>query len=143
MDKGRAIPKYENPIRLALHRFTTCTLTQRTSKYVPEITQSDNEALGVMLGKPFRVVIRFSEASATYVAERQWSADQRIVTHEDGSMTLSLQARDESECLAWVFSFGDTAEILEPQQLHEKFMKKLDNLQKIYTAHPPEEYIVV
>ena len=132
VDKGDAVPKYDNTVRLALHRIKDCIPTRRTSEKVPNIPSSDNEALGVMLGEPFTATIRFAPAAATYVAERQWSDGQKIEQHEDGSITLQLNVHNAQECIAWVLSFADTAEVIEPDWLRRDIMEKIQKLRKIY-----------
>lgn len=85
-----------------------------------------------MEGEPFTATIRFSSDVATYVAERQWSSDQRIDMHDDGSIILHVQVYNVQECITWILSFGDAAEVLEPDDLREEIAETIKNLYRIY-----------
>ncbi len=126
-DKGSPLPLHAEPTLLALHRMTGCILTRRTSERVPDVQAPQQGALGLMdWGEPFEVVVKFAPSAATYVAERQWSANQQVEIGEDGSLLLRVQAANEPECLAWVLGFGTSAELLEPQWLREKLAGELE-----------------
>jgi predicted DNA-binding transcriptional regulator YafY len=65
------------------------------------------------------VRVKFSSVAATYVAEREWSEDQKVTTHKDGSITLAMTARSPAEVISWVLSFADAAELLSPKRLRD------------------------
>jgi predicted DNA-binding transcriptional regulator YafY len=118
---SRKIPvtaKHPNPTTLAVHRVRQAAITNISSRHLPEPEDTAN-SFGMMRQEPFAVRIRFNKAAATYAAEREWSRGQKITKHTDGSITLDITAQSEAECLAWVFSFGDTAEVLAPGWLRE------------------------
>jgi predicted DNA-binding transcriptional regulator YafY len=66
------------------------------------------------------VRVKFSSVAATYVAEREWSEDQKVTTHKDGSITLAMTARSPAEVISWVLSFADAADLLSPKWLREE-----------------------
>jgi predicted DNA-binding transcriptional regulator YafY len=79
------------------------------------------------------VIARVTTPEAvTYVAERQWSKDQEIVLHEDGSLTLTMTAQSRLEVLSWALSLGSAAEVLEPQWLREEIKAEVAALTEIY-----------
>ena len=129
--KGTALPLYEKPTTLALHRIKTCTATRREA-CVPDIPEPDNTAFGIMEGEPFTAEVRFAAAAAAYVAERQWSAQQSIEHLEDGSLTLHVQGQSVPEFLSWVLSFGKTAEVLSPVWLRNKVGDTVGELYALY-----------
>ena len=129
--KGTALPLYEKPTTLALHRIKTCTATRREA-CVPDIPEPDNAAFGIMEGEPFTAEVRFAAAAAAYVAERQWSAQQSIEHLEDGSLTLHVQGQSVPEFLSWVLSFGKTAEVLSPVWLRNKVGDTVGELYALY-----------
>ena len=131
--KGTALPLYEKPTTLALHRIKACTATRREA-CVPDIPEPDNAAFGIMEGEPFTAEVRFAAAAATYVAERQWSAQQSIEHHEDGSLTLHVQGQSVPEFLSWVLSFGKAAEVLSPAWLRAEVGEAIKHLYKCYTS---------
>ncbi len=128
-DKGAALPLHDDPILLALHRLTGCALTRRTSENVPDVPPPAQESLGIMsTGAPFEVLVKFVPSAATYVAERQWSVNQKIEICEDGSLLLRAQVANEPECLSWLLGFGTGAELLEPAWLREHLAAELGEM---------------
>ena len=130
-DKGTAMPVYEKPTTLALHRIKACTATRREA-CVPDIPEPDNATFGIMEGDPFTAVVRFAPTAATYVAERQWSAQQTIEFHDDGSLTLHVQGQSVPEFLSWVLSFGKAAEVLSPEWLRNEVGDTAGELHGLY-----------
>ena len=130
-DKGTAMPVYEKPTTLALHRIKACTATRREA-CVPDIPEPDNATFGIMEGDPFTAVVRFAPTAATYVAERQWSAQQTIEFHDDGSLTLHVQGQSVPEFLSWVLSFGKAAEVLSPEWLRNEVGDTAGELYGLY-----------
>ena len=130
-DKGTAMPVYEKPTTLALHRIKACTATRREA-CVPDIPEPDNATFGIMEGDPFTAVVRFAPTAATYVAERQWSAQQTIEFHDDGSLTLHVQGQSVPEFLSWVLSFGKAAEVLSPEWLRNEVGETVGELYGFY-----------
>ncbi|MBO4312539.1 MAG: WYL domain-containing protein [Desulfovibrionaceae bacterium] len=125
-------PLHEKPSKLAVHRLVSCELTGQSSGGFPELPAHKGEALGVMQGEPFTVVVRFSGSAAAYAAERQWSAGQRIERHEDGSITLEARMFNIPECVSWVLGFRTEAEVLEPEWLREKIKGTLLKMRRLY-----------
>lgn len=132
--KGRALPRYDECSPLSLHRLTACSLTRRSAAHIPDIATPNNAAFGVLPGELFTATIRFAPEAATYVAERQWSEDQTINQNDDDSITLNLQVQSVPECLAWVLSFGETAEVLSPNWLRNEMKKVVTNMKKCYIS---------
>lgn len=130
-DKGTATPVYEKPTTLALHRIKACTATRREA-CVPDIPEPDNATFGIMEGDPFTAVVQFAPTAATYVAERQWSAQQTIEFHDDGSLTLHVQGQSVPEFLSWVLSFGKAAEVLSPEWLRNEVGKTVGKIYGLY-----------
>ena len=122
---------YEKPTTLALHRIKACTATRREA-CVPDIPEPDNATFGIMAGDPFTAVVRFAPVAATYVAERQWSAQQTIEFHDDGSLTLHVQGQSVPEFLSWVLSFGKAAEVLSPEWLRNEVGDTAGELHGLY-----------
>lgn len=131
-ETGTPRPLYENPNLLALHRFTKCALTRRKADKIPDELPSQSSFLCIMTGEPFDIAVKFSPASATYAAERQWSLDQTIEDLPDGSIILRTKAVNTYECLSWLLSFGDSAEILEPAWLRKHVAEKITAMLGMY-----------
>lgn len=127
-ETGPVRPLYENPNLLALHRFTKCAPTRRKIDKIPDDLPGQSSFLGIMSGDPFDIAIKFGPDSATYAAERQWSLDQTIENLPDGSIILRVRAVNTFECLSWLLSFGDSAEVLEPAWFRQQVEEKIESM---------------
>lgn len=132
-EKGRAMPKREEPSTLALQRFRDVVLTRRKTDHLPEPTEENQGAFGLMEDDPFMARVRFSEKVAAYVSEREWSREQRITWHKNGSLTLRLEVRSPAEFISWVLSFGREAEVLSPKWVREELKNQFHHLTDRYS----------
>lgn len=133
-EKGPVENLYEKPALLSLHRFTSCILTQRKADKLPEPEAPDFSMLGIMQKEPFPFAVRFTSKSATYAAERQWSQDQTIEDLPDGGIILRATAASEAECVAWVLSFGDSCEALEPEWFRNLIIENIASMSALYSS---------
>ena len=131
-EKGTAAPLFEKPTNLALQRLQKVIVTRRTAAHIPDVEEEHKGTFGVMEAEPFPVRIKFSPAAATYVAEREWSEDQKVTVHKDGCITLAMTARSPAEVISWVLSFGDAAELLSPKWLKEELRQQVLGLAARY-----------
>lgn len=100
---------------LAVHRIRDVNLTDK--KWHTDYPDDDLAMFGLPWHEPRTFRVKFSsEPVCQYVKERMCSAKQKIAKQEDGSIILELVSRSEPEIKAWVRSFGDKAELLEPDQ---------------------------
>ena len=131
-EKGTAAPLYETPTNLALQRVQKVLVSRRSSSHIHDVVEENKGAFGLMQDEAFAMRARFSAAAATYVAEREWSSDQKITLHKNGSVTLAMTARSPAEALSWILSFGDTAEVLSPKWLREDIARQVAVLAERY-----------
>jgi predicted DNA-binding transcriptional regulator YafY len=131
-EKGKAAPLFDKPTRLALQRLRNVLVTQRGAAHLPDVEEEHKGLFGVMEKEPFPVRIKFAPAAATYVAEREWSEDQKVTVHKDGSITLAMTARSPAEVISWVLSFADAAELLAPEWLREELARHVETLAGAY-----------
>jgi predicted DNA-binding transcriptional regulator YafY len=131
-EKGAASPLFEKPTNLALHRLQKVLVTRRGAAHIPDVEEEYKGTFGLIENKPFSVRVKFSPAAATYVAEREWSEDQKAAMHKDGSVTLTMTARSSVEVIAWVLSFADAAELLSPKWLRRELAKHAATLATRY-----------
>ena len=66
------------------------------------------------------VRIRFDAESARLVRSRTWHPTQFIHSLPDGSVEMTLRARDEAQIARWVLSWGAQAWVLEPLRLRTR-----------------------
>jgi len=128
-NKGAVEEQHE--LTLAVHRIQDVTETIRVHALTLEDLPED-EGFGLMRDEPFRVCVRFNDAAAQYVREREWSKDQEIKELKDGGVKLSFTGCSELEVLAMVLSFGAAAKLLEPKSLVRRLTKTLDEMVESY-----------
>ena len=84
-------------------------------------------AFGLIDEEQFMIKVRFGPEIGHLIRERTWHPSQEMVEEGDGSLVLTFEASGEKEILAWLYSYLPYVQILEPEELKEKF---LENLQK-------------
>ena len=131
-EKGTAEALEGKPRILALQRLQEVIVTRRSAAHIPDVVEEHQGVFGVMEGEPFSVQVKFSPSAATYVAERTWSEDQKVITHKDGFITLAMTARSPLEVISWILSFADAAELLTPKWLKEKLTRQVQVLAARY-----------
>jgi len=97
---------------LAVHRILDVTLTERTFAF--DLPEASSNTFGLPWHEPRTFRIRFTPAAADYIRERTWADQQRLEDLEDGGVLLEITTRSEPELMAWVRSFGEEAEPVEP-----------------------------
>jgi proteasome accessory factor B len=80
---------------------------------------------GLIGGPRTGVRLRFDPCVARYVKRRQWHPSQELVSHEDGTVEMSLEVCGTVELVNWVLSFGSKVEVLEPQSLRREVAEEL------------------
>jgi predicted DNA-binding transcriptional regulator YafY len=107
----------------AVHRFLAVTAT---AERAPARRETRSR---VALQKAFRVwradsaervVLHFTAAAATEVAERRWHASQQLDWTLDGGLHLTLDVADGSELERWILGFGPDVLVLEPRWLADR-----------------------
>lgn len=111
----------------------TTTKFARPADFSPEAFFA--KALGVVGGDgaSYRVVVRFTAASADRVREREWHESQKLRVLPKGAgveLTLRLGALEEAE--RWILEWGAEAEVLEPPELRERLRKTAGALARMY-----------
>jgi predicted DNA-binding transcriptional regulator YafY len=128
------IPKADRIRILAVERITSLT---PQDKHFTEPEDFDPEALlatsfDLSTEEPVITRILFTPQAARRIRGKRWSANQEIQEHEDGSLTLTMEASGKHDILRWVLSFADQARIIDPPQLREELRQlltsTLDNL---------------
>ena len=83
-------------------------------------------SFGVMTEPAVRVRVRFEPAWALHVREREWHPSQKLEARDDGGVELSLEVGATLELRNWLLSFGDGAEVLEPESLRREVAADLE-----------------
>jgi proteasome accessory factor B len=70
--------------------------------------------------------VRFDALAARYVKDTQWHPSQTMLRREDGSVELTFSLRGTIEVEAFILSWGEHAEILEPLPLRALVRNRLE-----------------
>ncbi|MBL0731722.1 MAG: WYL domain-containing protein [Desulfosarcina sp.] len=119
---------------LAIHRIRKIEVMDRVFEF-PEDYDFEkvfNRNFGIIKEETFRVTVEFSGSSGAYVSERIWSPDQKIVRKRNGNLQLTFSASSEPETIAWILSFGKSAELIKPRKLVEKIKIELNRMVDLY-----------
>jgi predicted DNA-binding transcriptional regulator YafY len=129
---GPAKALYDKPTNFLVHRLTRASLTKRSAKRLPDIGEGSG-AFGLMSDEPFVASVRFDKSAATYVAEREWSSDQKVEQKEDG-IVLTMTAQNAPEFASWILSFGQAAEVLSPPWLRSEIEGRIRDMAALYVG---------
>jgi len=83
-----------------------------------------DSSFGIFQGSGHTVVrVRFQPFAAQLVRERIWHHSQRIKELGNGGLELRLQLGSLEEIERWILSWGDQAEVLEPDKLRQRLVE--------------------
>ncbi|NQT12975.1 MAG: WYL domain-containing protein, partial [Planctomycetes bacterium] len=84
------------------------------------------QSFGVFHGEgDVHVKVRFSPTVARYVQEKTWHPSQRLTPQKDGSLIGEFDLDGTEEIKRWALSFGQYAEVLEPDELRSEMAEEL------------------
>lgn len=90
-------------------------------------------SFGVFQGKgEVRVKVRFSPVVARYVCEGEWHATQTLSAQKDGSVVAEFELSNTEEIKRWILSFGQHAEVLEPEELRKSVLQEVEAIAHAY-----------
>ena len=109
-------------------------LSESEEEFIPSPTFDYDSymgaAWGMGRGTEFFLKVRFYGQSARYVQETKFHSSQAIFLEKE-AVIFSAKACGLKSVARWVLTFGDEAEVLEPEELRELVLKQLQEaLQK-------------
>lgn len=116
------VPKHKEIITLNLQRLQDLKVLDEKGEvprgYDPEKLEAS--AFGVFVGKN-RVTykLRFTPEIAPYIRERQWHPTEKLREHSDGRLELTFTCGESYEVTAWVASWRQGVEVVEPESLRK------------------------
>jgi predicted DNA-binding transcriptional regulator YafY len=131
---GRGRVEAQSPLTVAIQRLDSCSATNRILAPCPPLPEQRG-AFGLVGYSIFPARIHFCEEFGGYIRERSWSEGQEITDLPDGGVELRFTAADEDELMGWVFSFGNGAELLEPEHLRRRMEERCAEIQELCTDH--------
>ena len=120
-----SVPRYGDVVTLNLHRLEKLKVTQEKgsppSTYNP--ARLEASAFGIHSGgKPTDYRLRFEAWAAPYIRERVWHPTQKLRELAGGRLDLSFTCGESYEVTAWVASWREAVEALEPEGLREELV---------------------
>ncbi len=96
-------------------------------------------SFGIMSGdgSVTKVRARFDATVARYVTEKKWHTSQTLTKHRDGSLLAEFHLGDLRELKAWLLSFAEHAEVLEPESLRIEIRDTIQAMQQVYQPATP------
>ena len=91
-------------------------------------------SFGLVNDRLMQVKVRFSAEVAHAVKDRIWRPGQRVKVDRSRRLTLEFEAAGEREIAAWILSYGQHAEVLEPPELRAEIARQVAEMNRIY--HP-------
>ncbi len=118
----------------AVPRFQSAEMTEEA--YEAKIVTPESFFQGSMSvfngTEPEEIVIEFDESASPYVKERRWHSSQRITNLKDKRIRLTLELGSTPELVAWILSFGPSAQVVKPKSLAIEVAKKAAETTKLY-----------
>ncbi len=87
-------------------------------------------------GKPQKVLMRFDSTTAQHIRERVWHVSQEIQELSNGELELSVTVNSFVEIEAWIMSWGDHVQVLEPKELVNRLRDRARRMLSKYEATP-------
>ena len=87
------------------------------------------ESFGTIRGDgDFHVALRFTQAYAGLIAEKQWHASQVVEPQPDGTLILRLHVNDLRLIKRWVMYWGAECEVVEPEELRGLVLQEINRM---------------
>jgi predicted DNA-binding transcriptional regulator YafY len=87
----------------------------------------------VFIGGEQEVVIRFDTATADFIKQSKWNANQQISDNLDGSIIFRVFVNEFDGIKNWVMGFGSHAEVIAPDTLRGEIKYEIQELSKKYS----------
>lgn len=86
----------------------------------------------VVKGETKTIRLRFDSGVARIIEETLWHPSQVLEKQKDGSVVMTLEVSDTIELCAWILSWGEKVEVLEPQELREAVIDTAEAVLEVY-----------
>ena len=116
-------PKHRSTLTLNLTRVCRLQVLKTNPPQLPavDLTELENRAFGVYAGgEPTTFVLRFSPDLAPLIRERVWHSTQALRDLSSGGLELTFRCAASYEVTAWVASWRQGVEVVEPLALREE-----------------------
>lgn len=120
----------------AIERICDLTVEKERFELPPDYRPEDRlkDAFGIVAEPVMQLRVRFSAEVAQSVMERIWHPSQRIRRLRGGGVELALKVGGRLEIIAWLLSYGEHAEVLEPADLREEMASRAARMNMLYES---------
>jgi len=96
-----------------------------------------NEYLGsswgiIVGGEAETIKLKVAPEIARIMKETRWHPSQVVKRQKDGSAIMTFKAAPTIELSSWILKWGETVEVLEPEELRQEVMETAKKMAKIY-----------
>ncbi len=102
-----------------------------------DIRQYANKVFSMFAGEELYVTMRFSHELTDSVFDKFGSSDTVLIPDGSDHFTVRKKVAVSPQFFAWIFGFGDRAEILAPEQARKEYADMLSAVRALYP--PPRE----
>jgi len=132
---------YQDIKQLALHRFESVSLLDKTSNPVKHFNlvnyvQSDHQFAYPLSPEPIQLKAIFSTGTAEHLYETPLTTDQVLSVQDNNRVLLEGTITDTLELRWWLSGFGSAVEVLEPRELREYYQHETESMVTIYKNKP-------
>jgi predicted DNA-binding transcriptional regulator YafY len=116
-------PQFENPYATyRVDRMTDVKVSkekaEKCNKEQFKLSDYIKQNFGMFTGEVIKAKLAFDESLVSVVLDR-FGSDTHLIRHEEGKFTVRVDVSATPVFLGWIFSFGNQAEILEPESLRD------------------------
>ena len=119
----------------AIEKILSCGLLTSNAIDVEETALDEHftSAYGIFAGKANKTAtLKFTKKYAQWVADETWHPEQKGEWLNNEQYQLQLPYKHSEELLMDILKYGADVEVIEPEELREEIIKKINEMQKIY-----------
>lgn len=124
----------EGIITFKLNRIKSAEVLETNFEIPPgfDIEKLLFSAWGIIWGEDTEIKLRFSSSVTRRVKESVWHPSQVIVDLPEGGCIMTLQVGSLLEITPWIRGWGPDVEVIEPEELRQKFKRWAVEMSEIY-----------
>jgi oligoendopeptidase F len=96
------------------------------------IEEYTKNSIGIYKDEMIKLKLLISKPMSYIVSEKIWVENQKIQWNEDESIIFEAELQGKTEIISWILSMGSAVKVLEPVELKEEILKKLEDTIKLY-----------
>ena len=128
--------KYDDPVQLALHRFSSVTPLDELNIHKPKgfnLDQYiDSGHFDYKAGDDIQIELLFTEAAAQHLEETPLSNNQQITNAKDGKVRVTATVLNTDRLRWWIRGFGYSVEVIKPISLRREFTEQAKQTALLY-----------